>query len=176
MGGWDIAGVWSCFFPGAHNLPIPGNLLPGYLVVCDLSNSLHVEQVRGVLSTEAAIGLFAECTKCDKDNCRVQVPGSSRKGWGFCSSSSTCAAVHRSPRGYRDAKENKSDLTPGPESYWNSTAQKSALNIPYSATQARHTWITFGDTSCLMMVFDQQWGQHTWGAPHSIYQKRQHLP
>lgn len=98
--------VWSCFFPSAQSLPIPENLLSGYLVLYDLSNSLQVEQVRSVLSMEAAIRLFAECSKCDKDNCRVQVSGSSRKGWGFCSSSSMCAAVCRSPCGCKDAKEN----------------------------------------------------------------------
>lgn len=150
--------VWSGFFPRAQSLAIPGNLLSGYLVLYYLSNSLQVEQARGVLSMEAAIRLFAECSKCDKDNCQVQVSDSSRKGWGFCSSSSMYAVVCRSPSGYRDAKENKSGLIPGPESYWNSTAQTSAVKIPCAPTQACHTWITFGDGSCPMMVFDQHWG------------------
>lgn len=165
--------LWSCFFSSAQSLPIPGNLLSGYLVLHDLSNSLNVEQVRGVLSIEAAIRLFAKCAKCDKDNCWVQVPGSIRKGRGFCSSNSMYAAVHRSPSGHGDAKEKKSDLTPGPESYWNSTAQTSAVKISYSPTQACHTCITFGDNSCPIMVFDQHWGHRGWGTPHRHIPKKQ---
>lgn len=165
--------VWSCFLPSAQSLPIPGNLLSGCLVLYDLSNSLHVEQVRGVLSTGAAIRLFAGRSKCD--NCRVQVSGSSRKAQGFCSSSSMCAAACRSPSGCRDAKGNKSDLISGPESYWNSTARTPAVKIPYSPTQACHTWITFGDGSCPMLVFDQHRGA-AWGTPHRHVPKTKMAP
>lgn len=84
--------------------------------------------------------------------------------------SSTFATVRCSPSGYRDPKQNKSDVISGPEAYWHSTAWIPMAKIPYSPTQSSHTWIAFGDGSRPMLTLDQHPGT-AWETPHRHAQK-----
>lgn len=142
-----------------------------YAVPYDLSDSLHirhshrVEQVSSVWSTVAAVRLCNVQHMWQEQflvpNVRQQHAVHER----FLHSSLTFATVCCSPSGYRDAKQNESDLISGPEAHWHGTAWTPAAKTPYSPTQSSHTWIAFGDGSQPMLALDQHPGI-AWETPH----------